>query len=80
MAFVGLGISKHQLNSFYEELQNDVEVIAALENQAAEKDLVFPLKEKVDTVKYEVRSATKAHLDWQPSKVIFFLCCNLFIS
>ncbi|XP_028415494.1 uncharacterized protein LOC114538524 [Dendronephthya gigantea] len=68
MAFVELGINKHELDNFYEELKDEDEVVSALEDQAAVKNLVFPLKEKVDTVQYELRSAATAYLDWQPSK------------
>lgn len=81
MAFSQLGLHKHELDSFYAKLENDVEVIDALENQAAEKNLVFPLKEKVDTIQYEFRSAARAHLDWQPSKVwVFFIAVFSFFK
>ncbi|XP_028397228.1 non-reducing polyketide synthase cla3-like [Dendronephthya gigantea] len=69
MAFAELGINKDTLNNFYGELQDDVKVIAALENQAAEENLVFPLKEKAEKLQYELRSAAETHLDWQPSKL-----------
>jgi hypothetical protein len=43
--------------------------LAALEDQAVEKNLNFLLKKNVDTVQYELKSAGKAHIDWEPSKV-----------
>ena len=69
MAFVGLGTTRNEVDNLYEKLEDSSEVIAALEAQAAEENVIFPLKEKVSTVLYELRSAAKAHVDWQPSKV-----------
>ena len=69
LAFVELGMTKNELDKLYEKLGNNEEVMTALEDQAAEKNLNFPLKEKVASVQYELRTASKAHTDWQPSKV-----------
>ncbi len=69
MPFVELGITQNELDNLYEELGDDEKVIAALEDQAVEKNLNFPLKKNVDTVQYELKSAGKAHIDWEPSKV-----------
>ncbi len=69
MAFVGLGTTRNEVDNLYEKLEDSSEVIAALEAQAAEENVIFPLKEKVSTVLYELRSAAKAHVNWQPSKV-----------
>ena len=69
MAFVGLGLTKNEVGNLYEELVDNEKVITALMDRAAEENVTFPLKETVDTVIYELKSATKAHVDWQPSKV-----------
>ena len=69
MAFVGLGITRNEVNNLYEELGNNEKVITALIDRAAENNVTFPLKETVDTVLYELNSAMKAYVDWQPSKV-----------
>ncbi|CAB3989462.1 Phthiocerol synthesis polyketide synthase type I [Paramuricea clavata] len=71
MAFVRLGVTRNEVDNLYENLGENKEVITALENQAAEKNLNFPLKEQVDTVLYELKSAAKAHNDWQPSKIYY---------
>ena len=77
MAFVRLGVTRNEVDNLYENLGENEEVITALENQAAEKNLHFPLKEQVDTVLYELKSAAKAHNDWQPSKVLYSLHFSL---
>jgi hypothetical protein len=77
MAFVSLGVTRNEVDNLYENLGENEEVINALENQAAEKNLNFPLKEQVDTVLYELKSAAKAHNDWQPSKVLYSLHFSL---
>ncbi len=69
MAFVELGMTQNELDNLYEELRDDEKVIAALEDQAVEKNLNFPLKKSVDTVLYELKSAGTTHNDWEPSKV-----------
>ena len=69
LTFVELGITKNEIDDLYERLGNDEEVMTTLENRAAEKNLSFPLKQKVATVQYELTSATEAYIDWQPSKV-----------
>ena len=69
MAFVGLGITRNEVNNLYEELGDNEKVITALIDRAAENNVTFPLKETVDTVLYELNSAMKAYVDWQPSKV-----------
>ncbi|XP_028415505.1 uncharacterized protein LOC114544400 [Dendronephthya gigantea] len=81
IAFVEMGKSKHDVNDYYEELQHQEKVIDVLEDEAAEKNIVLRLKERIETTKYEVRSAAEAHLDWQPSKVSYdgvltFVCCD----
>ena len=73
MAFVGLGITKNEVDNLYEELEDNEEVINTLVDRAAENNVTFPLKETVDTVLYELKSAAKAHVDWQPSKVLIAL-------
>ena len=70
MAFVALGITKNEVDNLYESLEDDEKVITALVGRAAEKNVNFPLKETVDTVLYELQSAAKAHVNWQPSKVL----------
>jgi hypothetical protein len=70
MAFVGLGVTRNEVDSLYEEkLGDSEEVITALEHRAAQENQIFPLKEKVDTVLYELKSAAKAYVAWEPSKV-----------
>jgi hypothetical protein len=71
VAFVALGITQNELDNLYEELGEEEKVIAALQNQAAEKNMDIPLKENAETVQYEIESATNAHNEWQPSKVSF---------
>ena len=73
MAFVGLGVTKNEVDNLYEELVDNEKVITALIDRAAEENVTFPLKETVDTVLYELKSAAKAHVDWQPSKVTLHL-------
>ena len=73
MAFVGLGVTKNEVDNLYEELVDNEKVINALIDRAAEENVTFPLKETVDTVLYELKSAAKAHVDWQPSKVTLHL-------
>ena len=81
MVFVALGITKNEVDNLYENLEDDEKVINALVDRAAEENVTFPLKETVDTVLYELQSAAKAHMDWQPSKVsVVFVqcsCCNI---
>ena len=57
------------MDNLYEELGDSEKVITALQDQAVQKNMTFPLKENVHTIQYELRSAGKAHNDWQPSKV-----------
>ena len=73
MAFVGLGITRNEVNNLYEQLGDNEEVITALIDRAEENNVTFPLKETVDTVLYELNSAMKAYVDWQPSKVLNLL-------
>ena len=73
LAYVGLGIPKHEIENLYKELEDNEKMITALVNQAEEENVTFPLKETVDTVVYELKSASKAHVDWQPSKVFVVL-------
>ena len=72
MAFVGLGITRNEVDNMYEELGDNEKVISALVDKAADENGTFPLKETVDTLLYELNSATKAYVDWQPSKVLVF--------
>ncbi|XP_028418020.1 uncharacterized protein LOC114542749 [Dendronephthya gigantea] len=81
IAFVEMGKSEHDVNDYYEELQDQEKVIAVLESEAAEKNIDLRLKDRIETTKYEVKSAAEAHLDWQPSKVSYdgvltFVCCD----
>ena len=69
MAFVALGTTQNELEFMYEKFGNNENVITALENQAAERNVDFHLQEGVNSVLYELRSAAKAYIDWQPSKV-----------
>jgi hypothetical protein len=69
MAFVALGTTRNELDNMYDELGDNEKVITALENQARERNVDFPLQESVNSVVYELRSAAKAYTDWQPSKV-----------
>ncbi|XP_028418110.1 uncharacterized protein LOC114543232 [Dendronephthya gigantea] len=76
-----MGKSEHDVNDYYEELQDQEKVIAVLESEAAEKNIDLRLKDRIETTKYEVKSAAEAHLDWQPSKVSYdgvltFVCCD----
>jgi hypothetical protein len=73
VAFVALGITQNELNDLYKEFVDDEKVIAALESHAAEKNVDFSLKDNVETVRYEIKAASKAHNEWQPSKVSFYL-------
>ena len=68
-AFVALGTTRNELDNMYEELEDNEKVIAALENQAAERNVDFRLQESVKRILYELRSAAKAYTDWEPSKV-----------
>ena len=69
MAFAGLGITRNEVDRLFEELGDSENVIASLMDRAAKENVTFPLKETVDTVLYELKSAAKAHVTWQPSKV-----------
>ena len=71
MSFATLGITRNELDALYEELgNNEDQVVTALLDKAADKNVTFPLKETVDTVLYELNSAMKAYVGWQPSKVL----------
>jgi len=69
MAFVALGTTQNESELMYEKFGNSEDVITALENKAAERNIDFHLQEGVNSVLYELRSAAKAYIDWQPSKV-----------
>jgi hypothetical protein len=69
MAFVALGTTRNELDKMYDELGDSEKVISALQGQAAEANIDFPLQEGVDSVLYELRSAAKAYTEWQPSTV-----------
>ena len=77
MAYAGLGIPKREIESLYKELEDNEKVITALVNRAAEENVTFPLKETIDTLINEFKSAAKAHVDWQPSKVFVVLVLQL---
>ena len=71
MSFATLGITRNEVDTLYEELRNNEDqVITALVDKAADENVTFPLKETVDTVLYELNSAMKAYVGWQPSKVL----------
>jgi hypothetical protein len=69
MAFVALGTTRNELDNMYDKFGDREKVISALENQAAQTNIDFPLQEGVDSVLYELRSAAKAYTEWQPSTV-----------
>lgn len=73
MSFATLGITRNNVDDLYEELRDSEKVINALVDRAADQNVTFPLKETVDTVLYELNSAMKAYVGWQPSKVLVFL-------
>ncbi len=70
MAFVQLGITRQDLDVLHKKHGAHEEVINVLEEMAAEKNIVLPLKFKVASLEYQLRAAKNAHTDWQPSKVI----------
>lgn len=68
-ALVALGLTRNEVDDWYEKLGDDEKVISILQHQAAEKNMDFSLKKNVDTLQYELKCAAKAHKDWQPYKV-----------
>ena len=66
-------MTKNDVDDLYESLKENDKVIAALKDRATEKGQMFNLRENVETILYEIRSASEAHAEWQPSKVILML-------